>query len=161
MEDRRRRRVAFEDASKRMLRYLEDSEDLKVIISELKGQLDTPEEEGFSIMQIAQQARNDKGQKIFETFRQGADELYIASLARWDTQLKGLAELERRCQDMIQEVELLSERQEVLKGMVEDKIRLQSKATEKYDETTFEELRELEVKKSKEALLFVQTKHTF
>ena len=159
MEDRRRRRVAFEDASKRMLRYLEDSEDLKVIISELKGQLDTPEEEGFSIMQIAQQARNDKGQKIFETFRQGAGELYIASLARWDTQLKDLAELERQCQDMIQEVVLGSEGQEVLKGMVEDKIRLQSKATEKNDETTFEELRELEVKKSKEALLFVETNH--
>ena len=31
----------------------------------------------------------------------------------------------------MQEVELLSERQEVLNGMVEDKIRLQSKATEK------------------------------
>ena len=57
--------------------------------------------------------------------------MYIASLARWCTQLKGLAELERCCQDVMQEVELLSERQEVLNGMVEDKIRLQSKATEK------------------------------
>ena len=57
--------------------------------------------------------------------------MYIASLATWGTQLKGLAELERRCQDVMQEVELLSERQEVLKGMVEDKISSQNKATEK------------------------------
>ena len=47
--------------------------------------------------------------------------------------------------------ELLSEIQEVLKGMVEDKIRLQSRATEKY-------WKELEGKKSKEALLLVQIK---
>ena len=33
------------------------------------------------------------------------------------------------------------------------------KATEKYYETIFEELRELEVKKSKETLLLVQKKH--
>ena len=36
VEHRRRRRVAFENVAKRMLRYLEDSEDLKVGISELK-----------------------------------------------------------------------------------------------------------------------------
>ena len=71
MEDRRRRRVAFEDAAKNMLRYLEDSEDLEVSISELKGQL-----------QSAQQARNEKGYKIFETFRQGEDEVYC-TLPAW------------------------------------------------------------------------------
>ena len=43
--------------------------------------------------------------------------MYIASLARWDTQLKGLAELERRCQDPMQEVKLLSEKQGVLVGI--------------------------------------------
>ena len=42
----------------------------------------------------------------------------------------------------MQEVELLNDRQEVLAGLVEDKIRLQSKATEKYYETIFEVLRE-------------------
>ena len=95
-----------------------------------------------------------RGQKLFETFRQGEDEVYTVSLARWDTQLKVLAELERHCHDLMQEVELLSERQEVLNGMVEVKIRLQSEATEKYDETIFQDLRELEV--FKEALLLVQ-----
>ena len=45
--------VAFEDAAKRMLRYLEDSEDMKVGLSELKERLEILEEAGFSIMQIA------------------------------------------------------------------------------------------------------------
>ena len=70
-----------------------------------------------------------------------------------------LVELERRCQELMQEVKLLSERQEVLAGVVEDKIGIQSNATEKYYETIFEELRELEEKKSKEALVLVQKKH--
>ena len=39
VEDRRRRRVAFEEMAKRMPGYPEDSEDLKVGISELKGQM--------------------------------------------------------------------------------------------------------------------------
>ena len=46
-EEKRKRCVAFEEPAKRMLRYPEDSEDLKVSVSELKGQLETPEEAGF------------------------------------------------------------------------------------------------------------------
>ena len=93
-----------------MVKYLEDSEDLKVSLGELKEQLESPEEAGFSIMQIAKQARNERGQKLFQIFRQGENEVYIASLVRWDTQ--------RRCQDLMQEVKLPSERQDVLTGMV-------------------------------------------
>ena len=37
----------FEDAAERMLKYLEDSEDLKVSLSELKEQQKTLEEAGF------------------------------------------------------------------------------------------------------------------
>ena len=55
----------------------------------------------------------------------------------------------------MQEVKLLSERQKVLADLVEDKSRLKSKATEKYHETIFDEMRELEEKKSKEALVLV------
>ena len=75
---------------------------------------------------------NENGQKIFEIFRQGEAEVCIASLARWNAQLKGLVELERRCRDTMQEVKVLSGRQDILKSMVEDKIRLPSRATEKY-----------------------------
>ena len=62
------------------------------------------------------------------------------------------------CQNMRQEVNLLSERQDIFRGMVEDKIRMQSRATEKYCEQIFEEMKELEEKKSEEALLLVQKK---
>ena len=144
---------------KRTLRYLEESEDLKVGVTELQERLEMTEEEGVSsIRQTAQQAKNEGGQKIFEIFRQG-EGVRNASLARWNAQLKGLTELEKRCQHILQEVKLLSERQEVLKGMVEDKIRLQSRVTEKYYEQIFEEVKEPEEKKSKEALLFVQKRH--
>ena len=80
-----------------MLKYLEDNEDVKVGLGELE-QLETPEEACFSFMQFAKQARNGRGQKLFQIFRQEENEVYIASLARWDIQLKGLV-LERRRQD--------------------------------------------------------------
>ena len=44
---------------------------------------------GISIRQIAQQAMNENGQKIFDNFRQGEEEVCSASLARWNAQLKG------------------------------------------------------------------------
>ena len=110
-------------------------------------------------MQIAKQMKNERGKKLFQIIRLEENEVYIACLARWDTQLKGLVELERRCQELMQEVELLSGRQEVLAGLQEDKSRLQSKATEKYYETIFEEMMELEEKKSKDAMVLVEKKH--
>ena len=129
-----------------MLKYLQDSEDLKVSLRELQEQLESLEEAGISIMQSAKQARNERGQKLFQIFRQEENEVYMPSLAGWDTQMKGLVELDRRCQELMQEVELSSERQEVLAGLVEDKIRVQSKATETYYETIFEEMGELDEK---------------
>ena len=38
---------------KGLLKYIENSKDLKVSLGELKEQLETPEEVGFSIVQIA------------------------------------------------------------------------------------------------------------
>ena len=46
-EDRRRRRVAFEETAKKMLAYFEDSEDLKVGVIELQEQLGISEDAGF------------------------------------------------------------------------------------------------------------------
>ena len=66
---------------------------------------------------------------------------------------KRVAQQERWLSDL-QDVnyELPSEKQELLAGLVQDKRRLQSKAAEKYSETIFEETRELQENKSKEAL---------
>ena len=46
-------------------------------------------------MQMAKHARIERGQKFFQILRQEENEVYIASLARWDTQLKGLVEPEK------------------------------------------------------------------
>ena len=59
VQDRRMRRVAFEETARSILRYLEDSEDLKVSVTELQEQLGMSEEAGISIEQVAQQARNE------------------------------------------------------------------------------------------------------
>ena len=104
VEDGRRRRVAFE----------------KMGVTALHEQLETSEGAGVSIRQIAQQAMNENGQHIFIIFGQGEEDVSIASLARWNAQLKGLAELEKRSQRLMQDVKLFSERQKKKKGMVED-----------------------------------------
>ena len=64
-------------------------------------------------MRIARQARSEKSNKLFQIFRQGAHEVLIASMARWEEHLKGLV-LERHCLALRDEVEHLNERQEVL-----------------------------------------------
>ena len=48
-------------------------------------------------MRIARQARDDKRKMLFQIFRQGENEVLVAGKARWNEQLKGLIELERRC----------------------------------------------------------------
>ena len=53
MEDRRRRRVAFENLAKEMLRYLDNSDDVKVEITELQERLKVPVQLGISIKQVA------------------------------------------------------------------------------------------------------------
>ena len=83
-------------------------------------------------MQIAKQARKEGRQKFFRIFKQEENELYIASSAKWHTQLKGLVELEKRCLDLMQEVELLSDRQEVLAGLVVSKRDMQKEPHQKY-----------------------------
>ena len=58
MEERRRRRIAFENSAKEMLRYLDNSDDMKVGITELQEKLEVPVQIGISIQQVAQQAMN-------------------------------------------------------------------------------------------------------
>ena len=119
-----------------MLRYREDSEDLKVGVTELKEQLEISEEAGVSIRRIAQQAMNENGQKICNLQAGRRRGMYCQS-GQLECAVERSGGFGKKCQNMMQEVKLFSERQEVLKGMVEDKIRLQSRATEKYYEQIF------------------------
>ena len=68
MEDRRRRSIAFEKMAKKMLKYLEDSDDVKVGITELQERLEISEKVSISIRQLAQQAMNENGQ-YFRNFQ--------------------------------------------------------------------------------------------
>ena len=113
MEDRRRRGIAFEKLAKEMLRYLDNSEKVNVSITELQERLEVPVQISISIQQVAQQARSENGQKVFEIFWQEEEELCIASWARWDAQWEGFVELERRCQDTSREMQMLSKRQDI------------------------------------------------
>ena len=61
--------------------------------------------------------------------------------------------------DTRQEIQVLTERQEIFKSTMEDKLKLQSRANERYHDQIFEEIKELEQKKSEEALLLVQKKY--
>ena len=77
---------------------------------------------GVSIQQVVQLARSENGQKIFEIFWQ-EEEVCVASWARWRAQRKGLVALERRCQDISQEIQMLNKRQEIfLKNAIEGKL---------------------------------------
>ena len=77
-EDKRKWFAAYEDTAKKMLKYLEDSEDSKVSFRKLKEQLESVEEAGISIMQIAKQARNERGQKLFQIFRREENEVSMS-----------------------------------------------------------------------------------
>ena len=73
--------AVYQWTAKKMLRYLEDSESLKVSTGELKEQVLSPDESSVSIVRIARQARSEKSKKLFQIFRQGANEVLIASMA--------------------------------------------------------------------------------
>ena len=96
---------------------------------------------------------------MFQIFRQGENEVLIASKARWDEQLKGLIELERRCLTLREEVEHLSERQEVLADLMVSKKDRQKVAPEDFQRQIFQKFKELEEQKTKEVLELKQRKH--
>ena len=100
-----------------------------------------------------------KQEKMFQIFRQGEHEVLIASKARWDEQLKDLIELERRCLTLREEVEHLSEKQEVLADLMVSKNGMHKTAPGKHQEKIFEEFMELEEPRAKKALALVQKKH--
>ena len=111
MEDRRWRWIAFENLAKGMLGCIDNRNDVKVGNTELQERVEVPLQFGISIQQVAQQAMNENGQKIFEIFWQEEEgELCFASWARWEAQRKGLVDLERRCQDISREVRMLNKR---------------------------------------------------
>ena len=93
--------------------------------------------------------------KLFQFFRQGANEVLIASMARWEEHLRCLVVLERHCLALREEVEHSNERQEVLTILTEGKMNMQKVAPEDFQRQIFQELKELKEQKTKEALEMV------
>ena len=56
-----------------------------------------------------------------------------------DAQWKGLVELERRCQDISREIQMLSKRQEINQNAIEGKLSVQSRASERLQDKITEE----------------------
>ena len=136
-----------------MLRYLNKSEALKVSPKEEKEQVLSPNEPNVNIERIARQARGEKCKRLFQIFsRQGANEILLASMARWEEHLRMLIVLERECLELREEIEHLSEEQEVLATLMEGKMSMQKVALEDFQRQIFQELKELEEQKSKVAL---------
>ena len=80
--------------------------------------------------------------KRFSKFWHEEGELCIASWARWEAQRKSLVVLERRCQDISREIQIVNERQEIFQKAIEGKLRVQDRATERMQDQIIEEIKE-------------------
>ena len=101
MEGWRRRRIAFDNLAKEMLRYLDNSDDVKVGINELQERLEVPVQIGISIQQVAQLARMAK--RFLKYFGNKKRSHVLPASARREAQWKGSVDVERRCQDIRRE----------------------------------------------------------
>ena len=135
-----------------MLRYLDNCNEVKVGITELQERVEVPAQIGISIQPVAQQAMNEDGQKIFDVVWQEEGELFVAKWARWEAERKGLVDLERRCQDISREIQMLNKRQEIFQNAIEGTLRVQDRASERLQDQIIEEIKELESTKTEEAL---------
>ena len=127
-------------------------------ITELQERVEVPVQIGISIQQVAQQARSGNGQKIFEVFLQ-EEEVYVASWASCDAQWRGLVDLERRCQGVSREIQMLSKRQEIIQNAIDGRLRVQSRASERLQDQIIEEINEREHTKTEEAMQLVRKGH--
>ena len=78
-----------------------------------------------------------------------------------DAQWKSLEELERRCQDISREIQMLNKRQEIFKNAIEGKLRVQSRASERLQDQIIEEIKEMEHRRTEEALELVRKENDF
>ena len=88
VEDRRRRRVTFEETSKGILRNLEDSEDLKVSVTDLQEQLGISRKQVSPSSKLPSRQGTKMAKHFFELFRQEEKDVCNASLARCNAPLK-------------------------------------------------------------------------
>ena len=151
--------AVYQTVARRILSYLDNSEALKVSTKELKEQGLSPSEPSVNMEHIVRQARSEKKKKLFQISSiQGTKEIRVASMARWKEHLRMLIVLERHCLELREEIEHLTDKQEVA-SVMEGKMSMQKVALEDFQRQIFQELKELEEQKTKEALELVKRKH--
>ena len=80
--------AVYPAVASRMQSYLDNSETLRVDTKELEDHIFAPSEPRVDIDHIARQARGEQRQRLFQIFsRQGAKEILVASVARWEDHL--------------------------------------------------------------------------
>ena len=78
--------------ARRMLSYLDHSEVLKVHTRELEHHVLAPNEPRVDVEHIVRQARGEQHQRLFQIFsRQGAKDMPVASVSRWQEHLRMLS----------------------------------------------------------------------
>ena len=82
-------------------------------------------------------------------------------MARWEKHLRKLTVLERKCLDLSEANEQLSEKQELLATLMESMKSLQKVASEEFQRQIFRVFTQLEEQRSKEALELLGRKHKF
>ena len=93
--------MIYQAVAKRMLDYVNEGEELRVDTQEVKFHVVSPNGPGIDIMHIVMHARGERHQQFFYAFnQQGAHEVLVASVARWDGHERMLITLEQKSQEL-------------------------------------------------------------
>ena len=67
--------------------------------------------------------------------------------------------MERRCQDIRREIQMLNKRQEIFQNAIEGKLRVQDRASERVQDQVIEEIKELVHRKTEESFQTAEKEH--
>ena len=124
----------------RVEHYLDRRESPGVDIEELEYSLLGPNELDVDITHIAMNAKGEKHQRLFHTFsQQGVSEFMVASVARWDEHSIILVIHERKCRELSQPVQHMSDKARMERTKI-----LQSEVPEEFHKQIFQETTKLE-----------------
>ena len=86
-----------------------------------RERVEVPLQFGITVQKVTQQAMNEDGQNIFEVLWQAGEGFCIASWASGEAQRNGSVDLERRCQDLGREIQMLNKRPDIFQDAIEGK----------------------------------------
>ena len=115
---------------------------VKVGITELQERLEVPVQIGISILHVAQQARSENGQKIFEVFWQEEEEVYVAQeLGQMGCAVERPSRVGKKMSGQKSGNTNAEQKTKFLKNAIEGKLRVQSRASERLQDQIIEEIK--------------------